>query len=174
MRWPWRLQPCRTRQGFDVHRYTTVFRWVQRYVPKLDKLSCPHLKTINGSDRVDETSLKVKSCWVYLYHTIDSTGATIDFLLSAIRDTRTATQFSVEPWARRMRQPFRSLSSTSRLCIRQSLTSCTRRVPFRDVHSPVVQVINNMVEQDHRGVKRIPPRVLCSPLIFFVTESNNE
>jgi len=93
MRRPWRLQPCRTRQGFDVHRYTTVFRWVQRYAPKLDKLYCPHLKTINGSYRVDETSLKVKSCWVYLYHTVDSTGATIDFLLIAIRNTRAATQF---------------------------------------------------------------------------------
>src|SRR5712691_4993292 len=118
MVWPWRLQPCRTRQGFDVHRYTTGFRWVQRYAPKLDKLCCPHLKTINDSYRIDETSLKVKSCWIYLYHTVHSTGATIDFLLIAIRDTRAATQFSVETWAQRMRQPLGSLPSISRLCIR--------------------------------------------------------
>lgn len=99
--------------------HTTVFRWVQRYAPELGERCCLHLKTTNSSCRVDETSFKVKSCWSYLYHTVESTGATIDFLLSTIRDTRTATQFSVEPWARRMRQPFGSLPSISRLCIRQ-------------------------------------------------------
>jgi IS6 family transposase len=83
---PWRLQRCRTRHGFDVHRHTTVFRWVQRYAPELDKLCCLHLKTTNGS-------YKVKSCWVYLYHTVDSTGTIIDFLFSAIRDTHAATHF---------------------------------------------------------------------------------
>ena len=77
MVWPWRLQPCRTRQGFDVHQHTIVFRWVQCYVPELGKLCCLHLKTINGSYGVDETSFKVKSCWVRLYHTVDSTGITL-------------------------------------------------------------------------------------------------
>ena len=93
MVWPWRPQPCRTRQGFDVYRHTTVFRWVQRYAPELGERCCLHLKTTNSSYCVDETSFKVKSCWVRLYHTVDSTGATIDFLLIAIRNTRAATQF---------------------------------------------------------------------------------
>ena len=74
----------------------TVFRWVQRYAPELSKRCCLHLKTTNSSYRVDETSLKVKSCWVCLYHTVDSTDVTICFLLSAIRNTRAATQFSIE------------------------------------------------------------------------------
>jgi transposase-like protein len=130
MSWPWRLQPCRTRQGFDVHRYTTVFRWVQRYAPKPDKLFCPHLKTLNGSYCVDETSLKVKSSWVYLYHTIDSTGATIDFLPSPTRDTRAATQFFRRVLRVTHAQPFGSLPSVSMLCIREPLAASTRRVSF--------------------------------------------
>jgi len=146
MVWPWRPQPCRTRQGFDVYRHTTVFRWVQRYAPELGERCCLHLKTTNSSCRVDETSFKVKSCWVRHYHTVDSTGVTIVSCSARFAIPAQLPNFSIEPCARRMRQPLGSLPSISMLCIRQSLTSCTRRVPFRDVHSPVVQVINNMVE----------------------------
>src|SRR5213082_1086286 len=55
--------------------HTTVSRWVQRY-----------LKPTNKSWRVDETYVRVKGRWCYLYRAIDSAGATIDFLLSAFRD----------------------------------------------------------------------------------------
>src|SRR5829696_7257557 len=66
--------------------HTTVWRWVQRYGPELDRRLRRHLKPTNGSWRVDETYVKVKGRWCYLYRAIDSTGATIDFLLSALRD----------------------------------------------------------------------------------------
>ena len=70
--------------------HTTVWRWVQRYGPELEQRLRRHLKPTNKSWRVDETYVRVKGRWCYLYRAIDSTGATIDFLLSALRDAAAA------------------------------------------------------------------------------------
>src|SRR5262245_58300925 len=59
--------------------HTTIYRWVQRYAPELDKRSRPHLRPTNDSYRVDETYVKVKGQWRYLYRAVDCTGQTIDF-----------------------------------------------------------------------------------------------
>ena len=69
-------------RGLSVD-HVTVWRWVQRYAPELDRRPRKRLKTTNDSWRVDETYVRVKGKWVYLYRAVDSTGATIDFLLSA-------------------------------------------------------------------------------------------
>src|SRR6202158_5355245 len=66
--------------------HVTVWRWVQRYAPELERRLRSRLKPTNDSWRVDETYVRVKGKWVYLYRAVDSTGATIDFLLSAKRD----------------------------------------------------------------------------------------
>ena len=63
--------------------HVTVWRWVQRYAPELDRRLRKRLKATNDSWRVAETYIRVKGKWVYLYRAVDSTGATIDFLLSA-------------------------------------------------------------------------------------------
>ena len=68
----------------------TVWRWVQRYGPEIEQRMRRHLKPTNKSWRVDETYIRVKGCWCYLYRAIDSTGATIDFLLSALGDAEAA------------------------------------------------------------------------------------
>ena len=70
--------------------HTTVWRWVQCYGPELERRLRRHLKPTNKSWRVDETYLRVKGRWCYLYRAIDSAGATIDFLLSALRDADAA------------------------------------------------------------------------------------
>jgi len=70
--------------------HTTIWRWVQRYGPELDQRLRRHSKPTNRSWRVDETYLKVKGRWCYLYRAIDSAGGTIDFLLSALRDADAA------------------------------------------------------------------------------------
>jgi IS6 family transposase len=67
-----------------------VWRWVQVYSPELNKRCQPHLKRTNKSYRVDETYIKVKGQDKYLYRAVDSTGQTIDFLLSAKRDAAAA------------------------------------------------------------------------------------
>jgi len=64
-----------------------AWRWVQRYSPELERRLRRHLKPTNDSWRVDETYVRVKGKWVYLYRAVDSTGATIDFLLSVFQNS---------------------------------------------------------------------------------------
>jgi IS6 family transposase len=73
--------------------HVTVWRWVQRYTPELERRLRSRLKPTNDSWRVDETYIRVKGKWVYLYRAVDSSGATIDFLLSAKRDAAAAERF---------------------------------------------------------------------------------
>jgi transposase, IS6 family len=73
-------------RGLEVDA-SCVWRWVQVYSPELNKRCQPHLKRTNKSYRVDETYIKVKGQDKYLYRAVDSTGQTIDFLLTAKRDT---------------------------------------------------------------------------------------
>jgi len=73
--------------------HTTIYRWVQAHAPELEKRSRRHLRPTNDSYRVDETYVKIKGKWSYLYRAVDSTGQTIDFLFSAKRDARAATRF---------------------------------------------------------------------------------
>jgi transposase, IS6 family len=66
--------------------HATIWRWVQRYGLELEQRLRRQLKPTSKSWLVDETYIRVKDAWCYLYRAIDSTGATIDFLLSPLRD----------------------------------------------------------------------------------------
>src|SRR5919202_2734720 len=72
-------------RGLSVD-HVTVFRWVQRYAPEINKRIRPHLKVSGTSCRLDETYVKVGTEWKYLYRAVDSSGQTIEFMLSAKRD----------------------------------------------------------------------------------------
>lgn len=73
--------------------HTTIYRWVMVYGPQINKRCRKHLKTTNNSWKVDETYIKVKGKWKYLYRVIDKEGNTIEFLLSAKRNAKAATRF---------------------------------------------------------------------------------
>src|SRR6266487_551629 len=79
-------------RGLSVD-HTTISRWVQHYAPELEKRSQPHLKATNDSWRVDETYIKIKGTWMYLYRAVDSEGNTLEFLLSPTRDAEAAKRF---------------------------------------------------------------------------------
>ena len=79
-------------RGLSVD-HVTVWRWVQRYAPELDRLLRKRLKATNDSWRVTRRTPGSKGKWVYLYRDVDSSGATIDFLLSAKRDAAAAERF---------------------------------------------------------------------------------
>ncbi len=79
-------------RGVEVD-HTTIFRWIQAYAAELEQRIRLHLRMSNGSWRVDETYVKVKGRWTYLYRAVDSRGQTIDFLLSAKRDAEAAKRF---------------------------------------------------------------------------------
>ncbi len=82
------LQDC----SVDVD-HTTIFRWIQAYAAEPEKRVRPYLRRSNGSWRVDETYVRVKGRWTYLYRAVDSREQTIDFLLSARRDAASAKRF---------------------------------------------------------------------------------
>ncbi len=71
--------------------HTTIMRWVHQYGPELDERVRRHLKSTNDSWRVDETYVKIKGQWMYLYRAVDSEGNTIDFCLSESRDKQAYT-----------------------------------------------------------------------------------
>jgi transposase, IS6 family len=73
--------------------HVTIWRWVQRCAPELNRRCRQELRPTSGSWRVDETYLRVAGKWTYLYRAVESTGATIDFLLSARRDAAAAKRF---------------------------------------------------------------------------------
>lgn len=73
--------------------HTTIMRWVHQYGPELDKRIRRYLKQINDSWRVDETYIKVKGQWMYLYRAVDSNGKIIDFCLGKTRDHKDAKRF---------------------------------------------------------------------------------
>jgi transposase-like protein len=86
------IEEMMTERGLSVD-HTTIYRWVQEYAPELDKRSRPYLKQTNDSWRVDETYVKVRGKWLYLYRAVDSTGQTLDFLLNQTRSTRASKRF---------------------------------------------------------------------------------
>jgi len=69
------LEEMMRERGLPVD-HTTIYRWVQHYAPELEKRSRPYLKATTDSWRVDETYIKVKKEWVYLYRAVDSASAT--------------------------------------------------------------------------------------------------
>src|ERR1700723_3361103 len=112
--------------------HVTVWRWVQRYGPEMEQRLRRRLKPNNDSWRVDETYIRVKGKWVYLYRAVDSTGATIDFLLSAKRDEAAAERFLAKALGRENHLAPRVINTAStpvirrRLCNSKPKTLCRR------------------------------------------------
>jgi len=136
--------------------HSTVFRWVQRYAPELDKRCRPYLRATNDSYRVDETYIKIKKQWYYLYRVVDSTGASLDFMLSTTRDAEAAEQF------------FRKVLDASHTMVPRVITvdkNAAYPMAFYTLqHDGTIpetcrlrqcKYLNNVLEQDHRTVKRI-------------------
>src|SRR5688500_19008932 len=73
--------------------HTTFYHWIQACAADREKRIRPQRRLSNGSWRVDETYVKVKGRWTYLYRAVASRGQTRDFLLSAKRDAEAAKRF---------------------------------------------------------------------------------
>ncbi len=86
------LEEITVERGLSVD-HTTIYRWVQHYAPLLEKKCRAKLRPTNDSWRVDETYIKVKGIWMYLYRAVDSDGDTVEFMLSSARDAQSAKRF---------------------------------------------------------------------------------
>ena len=132
-----------------------IWRWVQTYAPELNKRCRQHLKSTNKSYRIDKTYIKIKGKDRYLYRAVDSTGQTIDFLLTAKRDAESAKRlfrqvFSAEgnPMARVLNVDKNPAYPAAVRALKAEGT-LPRRVRLRQC-----RYSNNVVEQDHRVVKK--------------------
>lgn len=141
-------------RGLDVD-HSTVFRWVQRYAPEINKRIRQHLKMSGTSYRVDETYIKVGKTCKYLYRAVDKEGQTIEFMLSAKRDISAAKRFFKKMMrAEHRRLPF-SISVDKNAAYPEAFsTSQAERVVPRDCKLWRVKYLNNVIEQDHRFVKK--------------------
>ena len=135
--------------------HTTIMRWVHQYGPELNGRIRKHLKPTNDSWRVDETYLKIKGENMYLYRAIDSKRNTIDFCLSKKQDAKTAKRFLKK-----------SLASchVAKLCIVTVDGDKAYPVAIRELKDEkriphgmplrVKKYLNNIIEQDHRFIKK--------------------
>ncbi|MGA9994767.1 MAG: IS6 family transposase [Pyrinomonadaceae bacterium] len=135
--------------------HSTIFRWVQRYAPEINKRVRQHLKMSGTSYRVDETYIKVGKTCKYLYRAVDSCGNTIEFMLSAKRDVSAAKRFFKKIMrADHRRLPF-SISVDKNAAYPEAFaTSQKEKVLPHDCKLRRVKYLNNIIEQDHRFIKK--------------------
>jgi transposase-like protein len=149
------LEPMLADRDVEV-AHTTVFRWVQTYALEIEKRIRPHLRLSNGSWRVDESYVRVKGRWTYLYRAVDSRGQTIRFLLSAKRDAEAAKRFFRKALGQLHTVNPRTITVDKNPAYPCAVTEMKadgelrRRSRLRQCKS-----LNNIVEQDHRRVKRL-------------------
>jgi transposase-like protein len=149
------LEEMMLERGLSVD-HTTIYRWVQRYAPELEKRCRPHLKATNDSWKVDETYIKVKKQWVYLYRAVDSEGNTLDFFFSSTRDAHAATQFFLKALTASHTIEPRVINVDKNAAYPKAFNELKAEGHLSE-HCELRQVkyLNNLIEQDHRFVKRL-------------------
>ena len=136
--------------------HTTIMRWVHKYAPPIDTKIRPHLKRSDKSWRVDETYIKVKGKWTYLQRAVDKDGNTLDFLLGAERDAKAASRFFKKVLKANHTQRPRLINVDKNPALSCSLEQLKREgiLPEKMEIRPV-KYLNNIVEQDHRFIKKV-------------------
>jgi transposase-like protein len=137
--------------------HTTILRWVQRYVPEFEKRWNQYARPVGSSWRCEETYIKVKGQWTYLYRAVDKQGRSVDFLLSERRDVAAAKRFFRKAMENHAAPRVITLDAyaASHRAVKElkSAEEIARRIRIRSS-----QYLNNVVEQDHRRIKqRIGP-----------------
>ena len=141
-------------RGLNVD-HSAVFRWVQRYAPEINKRIRPRLKMSGTPYRVDETYIKVGKSCKYLYRAVDKVGQTIEFMLSAKRDGSAAKRFFGKMMrADHRRLPF-SISVDKNAAYPPAFEAMqNEKLLPKDCKLRRVKYLNNIIEQDHRFVKK--------------------
>jgi IS6 family transposase len=143
-----------TERGLPVDG-SCIWRWVQAYAPELSKRCRQHLKSVNKSYRVDETYIKVKGQEKYLYRAVDSTGQTIDFLLTAKRNAAAARRFFHKVLSCSANAIPRVINVDKNPAYPAAIRALKQdgELPQR-VRLRQCKYLNNVIEQDHRTVKK--------------------
>jgi transposase-like protein len=141
--------------------HSSINRWAVRFLPLLEKTFRKHKRPVGKSWRMDETDIKVKGAWKYLYRAVDKAGKTVDFLLTAKRDKAAAMRF--------FDQAMRDNAAPEKVTMDKSganKAAIDQVIDDKGIPIMVRQVryLNNIVEQDHRAIKRI-----TKPMLGFQT-----
>ncbi len=135
--------------------HVTLYRWVQRFAPELEKRMRRHLRPCRGPWHVDETYVRVAGRWRYLYRAVDGTGQTIDFLLSAKRDKQAARRFFRQALGRDNTRNPRTIVTDRLTSYPGALRELKRAGELgRFTRHRRGRWLNNLVEPDHRRIKR--------------------
>jgi putative transposase len=132
--------------------HATINRWVIKYSPQLEEVFHRRKRPVWRSWRMDETYIRVKGEWRYLYRAVDKQGQTIDFLLTEQRDQEAALRF--------LKQAIRRHGVPEKITIDGSDANEAAIKRYNEEHGTAIEIrqikyLNNIVEQDHRAVKRI-------------------
>lgn len=144
------LEEMMAERGISVD-HSTVHRWTLKLLPTLNKIFHQRKRQVGKSWRMDETYILVRGQWKYLYRAVDKAGNTIDFLLRAQRDKVAARRFFEKAIAQHGQPDTVTIDG-----------SPTNLAALRDINAeqptPIVvrrvKYLNNIVEQDHRAIKR--------------------
>lgn len=148
------LEEMMAERGLRVD-HSTIARWVLAYAGELERRIKAHLKPTNDSWRVDETYIKVKGQWVYLYRAVDSNGNSLEFRLSPTRDSDAAEAFfrkllgAPHTVAPRVINVDKNAAYPKAFAILKDDQTLPAGCQLRQV-----KYLNNRIEQDHRFIKR--------------------
>ena len=153
------LEEMMAERGVSVD-HATIHRWTLRYAPELLERFNRRKRAVTGRWHVDETYVKVRGQWRYLYRAIDSNGDTVEFWFSERRNLAAAKRFLRKALERHGR-PERIVIDGSQTN-REAILSCDTADRLRDRSRRQLKPIrirqsaylNNRIEQDHRAVKR--------------------
>jgi putative transposase len=132
--------------------HSTIHRWVLKCAPQLEEAFHRRKRPVWISWRMDETYIRVRGQWHYLYRAVDKTGQTIDFLLTEQRDEHAAKRF--------LTKAIRRHGVPEKITIDGSEANAAAIRSYNEEHGTAiiirqVKYLNNLVEQDHRGLKRV-------------------
>jgi putative transposase len=145
------LEEMMAERGVPVD-HTTLNRWVLKYVPMLEQEFRTRKRAVGPSWRLDETYVRVKGAWKYLYRAVDKAGATVDFLLTAKRDRKAALRF--------LREATGHHGTPEKITTDKSGANTAAIESYNAEHETDIEIrqvkyLNNIVEQDHRAIKRL-------------------
>jgi len=144
------LEEMMEERGVEVD-HSSLNRWVLKYAPLLDRAFRALKRRVGGSWRMDETYVRIRGQWKYLYRAVDKTGATVEFLLTARRDRKAALRFLCKAIGHN--------GLPAKITIDKSGANAAAIASYNleqnaEIELRQVKYLNNVVEQDHRAIKR--------------------
>ncbi|MGH8137069.1 MAG: IS6 family transposase [Steroidobacteraceae bacterium] len=138
-----------------VVSHSTILRWVQRYVPVFERRWARFARQVNSSWRMDETAVSVRGGNHYLYRAVDKHGKTVDSLLCTDRSESAARAFFSKALKTQHSRRPRKVNVDGNAATHRALRLLRKEDPdWRAVVVRSRRYLNNVVEQDHRAIKR--------------------